>query len=114
MPLPPRKRSQTGKLWPKMQATPATMATSVVVCTNAACGSGYGGKSPRENPKALDRNAVSRPSEAPARAASHPFSVSHPKTKDPGPLPNTRTTFVAPMFPLPCWRMSTPFHRPTR
>ena len=45
--------------------------------------------------------------------AATPFAASSAKTNAPGRLPSTRSTFVAPMFPLPAWRMSMPCASPT-
>ena len=45
-----------------------------------------------------------------SHTAATPFSTSSTKTGSPQRQPHTRQTFVAPMLPLPCWRMSTPLH----
>jgi hypothetical protein len=41
-------------------------------------------------------------------AAINPFKKSRKKTRLPGPFPQTRVTLVAPGFPLPFLKMSTP------
>jgi hypothetical protein len=43
------------------------------------------------------------------RAGTKPFATSSKMTGIPYRGPNVRQTFVAPMFPLPTVRMSTPF-----
>jgi len=43
------------------------------------------------------------------RAGTNPFATSSRMTGIPYRGPNVRQTFVAPMFPLPTVRMSTPF-----
>ena len=47
-------------------------------------------------------------SEVATITASHPFAASQKKVISPHFLPSTRQTFVAPMLPLPCCRMSMP------
>ena len=48
-------------------------------------------------------------SAATTRAGTKPFATSSRMTGLPYRGPNVRQTFVAPMFPLPTVRMSTPF-----
>ena len=86
-PFPPRKRSQTGKVWPRMQASPPAIPTS----------SWYG-------PPGLIAAAKAKA----IRTAANPFKASRAKTRYPHRLPRTRSTLVAPIFPLPCFRMSIP------
>ena len=49
-----------------------------------------------------------------ATTGSNPFSTSMANTGMPIFFPSTRITLVAPIFPLPCWRISMPFHFATR
>ena len=89
-PLPPLNRSQIGKLWPRMHAVAAAVAVHA--------------GSP------LNRIAIHRATSTEAT----PFNTSRTNTGSPYRQPQTRHTFVAPMFPLPCCRMSSPFIRDTR
>ena len=47
-------------------------------------------------------------------AAAIPLRRSRTNTRFPGPAPRTRRTFVAPGFPLPTSKISTPFARATK
>jgi hypothetical protein len=45
---------------------------------------------------------------------NNPFNTSNPKHRKKYFLPNTRPTFVAPIFPLPTFRTSTPLAFPIK
>src|SRR5437899_6432459 len=79
-PLPPRNLNQTGKQCPSNAKNPAmTMAPASPWITRPA-----------------------------SDTASHPLPASNAKVSTPGNGPATRTTFVAPIFPLPVLRTSAP------
>ena len=48
------------------------------------------------------------PSQRPSSAAAAPLAMSRIATPSPSLKPSVRQTFVAPVFPLPSVRMSTP------
>src|SRR5262245_52165913 len=68
------------------------------------------------------RSALGRPNASCASAGSKPLAAtgtaplakSSTKTRIPYLRPRTRPTFVAPMLPLPAWKMSTPRARAMR
>ena len=75
-PLPPLKRSQMGKQWPKKAAPPARIA------------------------------AVSPPKWRASRTAMAPLPESSSSVASAAPLLPVRSTLVAPMLPEPIWRRS--------
>ena len=78
-PLPPRKRSQIGCMWPSTATTAATLGNT--------------------NPPTVSRAT---------HVAADPFAKSRTKAMTPAPLPTLRRTLVAPTLPLPTARTSTP------
>src|SRR6267154_3277513 len=78
-PLPPRKRSQTGKQWPTTAATP----------------------------QAAPRDDESADFEA-KKAGKKPFRASSSSVETAAVRPAARATLVAPMFPDPIARTSRP------
>ena len=85
MPRPPRNPTNTGQMWPASAAMPAEAAT------------------PAES-----LNSSARPT------ASAALPMSNASTRMPAGVPTRRITFVMPVLPLPCSRMSIRFvNRPT-
>ncbi|MNP50341.1 hypothetical protein D3C76_1446010 [compost metagenome] len=80
MPFPPRKWKYSGQLCPIMAAIPQATATHV----------------------------PQPPAQVPSQTAAIPFSTSRTSTRIAGPFPITRSVLVAPAFPLPYCRISTP------
>ena len=83
-PLPPLKRSHTGKTWPAMAAAAATAGQGSSVRSRAIT------------------------------TATTPLRMSAAITAMPISRPRVRNTFAAPRFPLPTVRRSTPRARPAR
>ena len=78
-PLPPRKRSQIGNMWPLTAASAATNATV----------------------RLPGQSAIAIPT------AASPFTTSRTSVRTPS-FGDVRATFVAPIFPLPVVRTSAP------
>ena len=91
--LPPLPPSQNDQLWPARAARPAaTTHQSLAAAMPSPCS------------RALASST-----------AAVPLSTSTRNTARAGPLPNTRSTLVAPVEPEPKERMSTPWiQRPAR
>ena len=95
--LPPLPPSHSDQLWPARAARPAatthqSLTQSLVAAIPSPCSSSLA-----------------------SSTAAVPLSTSTRNTARAGPLPNTRSTLVAPVEPEPRERMSTPWiQRPAR
>ena len=82
MPFPPLNPSQTGNMCPITAAMAAAIIQRALLLPSA------------------QRLAI--------RTAAYPFAASSSKVRRPAPSPALRATFAAPIFPLPCSRISSP------
>src|SRR5690606_23565383 len=61
----------------------------------------------------IDSGSCTAARPATSVTATNPLQKSRKKTPNPNLRPSTRPTLVAPILPLPCSRISIPFHFPT-
>src|ERR1700732_4175721 len=94
-PLPPLKRSQTGNTWP-ITAKSAAQDIKRKVKTQ-----GNATKLPQRLYLEPARRAANQTAKAPLMASSANVAI-------PSPFAPERATLVAPMLPLPVWRISSP------